>query len=172
VPIPEGSHRLSLYFVNDHSYYEPSRVHTVAVFDGTGGYQTGTEVRWFVNGVYKQFGVAGPCTLRVLISRDLSLNVLLAGVFLDPLTDPSTTRPRKLPGGRAVQEAWAAWDSARTKHLSSEDERTAFLDAVAAARHRGTRQQYAGSWTASRPPSCEPGGSARRRGPSRPELTT
>jgi hypothetical protein len=132
VSVPAGEHRLSLYFVNDHCYYEPDRVYTVSVYDDAGRHQAGTEVRWFVNGVYKQFAVAGPAKLRVLIARDLSMNVLLSGVFLDSL-QPKATQPPA--AGSDV--AWASWQTERERHLSPPDERAAFRAAVRSCRARG-----------------------------------
>ena len=123
VPVPAGAHRLSLYFVNDHNYYEPRRAYTVSVFDDSGDYQTGADVRDFVNGVYHQFAVSGPDTVRLCISRNLSMNVLLSGVFLDPLRD-------SIAGQAPTSAAWRDWASKHERHLSSADERKAFAAAV------------------------------------------
>ena len=127
VAVPAGEHRLSLYFVNDHNYYEPSRVYTVSVYDEAGQWRAGAEVRWFVNGVYKQFGVSGPAKLRVCIARDLSMNVLLSGVFLDPLKVA-------VPASRGSDRrgVWAAWQAERNWHLSQADERATFRAVVRA----------------------------------------
>ena len=83
--IPRGLHRLSFCFVNDFAYYEPSRDYTMQVLDEAGRVLAATQVRHFVGGVYKLFGVAGPVHLTVRIRRNASLNVLLSGVFLDEL---------------------------------------------------------------------------------------
>lgn len=123
VPVPAGEHRISLYFVNDHNYYEPRRAYTISVFDETGRYQAGADVRGFVNGVYEQFGATGPCKLRMLISRNLSMNVLLSGVFLDPLKDGvGRLAPASAP--------WRVWQTEHERHLSSADERNAFMVAA------------------------------------------
>lgn len=123
VPVPAGEHRLSLYFINDHNYYEPRRAYTVSVFEDNGDYQAGADVRDFVNGVYHQFAVSGPDTVTVCISRNLSMNVLLSGVFLDPLRDSIA---RQTP----TSVAWRDWASKHERHLSSADERKAFAAAV------------------------------------------
>lgn len=126
-----SEHRLALYFVNDHHYYEPGRAYTVSVFDGDGRYQTGADVRFFLNGVYQQFAVTGPATLRVLISRNLSMNVLLSGVFLDPLSAPAPPLPRLLAEDREVARAYRVWRAARTPRLDPLGERDAFTRFVA-----------------------------------------
>ena len=89
--VPEGDHVLSLYFVNDHTYYEPNRRYRISVLqDGGNGERllARTEVADFGGGVYKRFAVHGPMELTVCIGRDVSMNVLLNGVFLDPLPVP------------------------------------------------------------------------------------
>lgn len=83
VPVPPGEHVLSLYFVNDRNYYEPGRVYTISVSDEGGRYQTGTEVRHSVRGVYYRFAARGPQRLRLRLWRNLAVNLILAGVFLD-----------------------------------------------------------------------------------------
>lgn len=88
--IPEGLHRLSLYFVNDCTYYEPGRDLTPAILNGEGRALAATQVRGFLHGVYKQFGVQGPLSLQVRISKSAGLNAMLSGVFLDPLLVPPT----------------------------------------------------------------------------------
>jgi len=82
--IPAGMHILSLYFVNDHHYYEANRRYTVQVCEGDAVLAL-ADVRDFGGGVYKRFRVAGPRGLRIRIRRDASMNVLLQGVFLDRL---------------------------------------------------------------------------------------
>ncbi len=92
--VPEGLHRLSLYFTNDCSYYEPSRDLTVEVLDSEGRLRAGTQVRDFLHGVYKQFGMLGPTRLTMRIRRNASMNVTLSGVFLDALRPlPATDVP-------------------------------------------------------------------------------
>lgn len=137
VSIPRGEHRLSLYFVNDSNYYEPDRVYVVSVYRAGGSYQTGTEVRHFVNGVYQQFAVSGPADLQVRIERGLSLNVLLAGIFLDPL--PVAPLP-------SCFGACPEWASARADHLSPADERAGLEVAAAARRLQGPPEALAGSF--------------------------
>ena len=86
--VPSGPHRLSLAFVNDHSYFEPSRRYTLYLKDTEGRLLTGCDVEDHLGGVYKHFAVFGPQQIRIHVSRDLSLNTLLSGVFLDPLSPP------------------------------------------------------------------------------------
>jgi hypothetical protein len=93
--IPAGEHVLALYFVNDHHYYEPNRRYTLEVRED-GALLCLADVRDFGGGVYKRFRVEGPRDLRLRIRRDASLNVLLQGVFLDPVH-----RPRPLPEAAA-----------------------------------------------------------------------
>jgi tetratricopeptide (TPR) repeat protein len=90
IPMPEdGLFLLSLYFLNDPNYYEPNRQHTVYLKDKhTGNILTATEVKDFGRGVYKHFLVSGSHDLTVETYRDLSLNTLLSGVFLDRLEHP------------------------------------------------------------------------------------
>jgi len=88
--IPAGDHILSFYFVNDHNYYEPSREYTVALETAEETLAI-TDVAAFGGGVYKRFAVRGPLALTVHIWRNLSMNTLLSGMFLDsiePLSPP------------------------------------------------------------------------------------
>ena len=101
---PAGEHILSLYFVNDHHYYEPSRCYTIDVRDGDSLLAL-AEVSHFGGGVYKRFRVTGPRDLRMRIRRDLSLNVLLCGVFLDPVPEA-----RALPQA-VVRQSWRRQDT-------------------------------------------------------------
>jgi tetratricopeptide (TPR) repeat protein len=86
--IPPGTHRLSLALINDHSYYEPSRSYTLYLADSNGRFLAGCDVEDHLCGVYKHFAVFGPQRIKVHISRDLSLNAILSGIFLDPLPSP------------------------------------------------------------------------------------
>jgi tetratricopeptide (TPR) repeat protein len=90
IPLSEdGLFLLSLYFLNDFNYYEPNRQYTVYLKNKqTGAILTATEVKDFSGGVYKHFLVSGPQELTVRICRDLSLNTLISGVFLDRLKPP------------------------------------------------------------------------------------
>lgn len=124
IPVPQGASRLSLYFVNDRNYYEPSRRYTIYVTDAeSGAVLAAAPLRDFVSGVYAHFRVSGPRNLCVRIWRNLSLNTLLAGVFLDDLSKmPNWSGLRAGPlsdgavGGAAV-EHWsdpeAAWSAYR-----------------------------------------------------------
>ncbi|MCE5216022.1 hypothetical protein LLH03_03220 [bacterium] len=88
--VPAGTHLLSLYFVNDHNYYEPNREYTVSITDAQQRLQALAEVRDFGGGVYKRFAVSGPQKLLVRLWRNLSMNVLISGLFLDPPKSPAT----------------------------------------------------------------------------------
>jgi len=83
VQVPAGRHLLSLYFVNDHNYYEPSRRHGIIVTDGAGRLQAVSHVVDEGGGVYKRFAVTGPVALNVRIRRDAAIDTLVSGVFLD-----------------------------------------------------------------------------------------
>jgi hypothetical protein len=160
-PVPEGLHRLSLYFVNDHNYYEPNRDYTVEVTDATGALAAASGVRHFLNGVYKLFGVRGPQALSIRIRRNGSVNVVLGGIFLDRLEPvaaasfPGGSGLRLGTGGRAVRlaavaeaatsdqlpladeaasgaEAWADLQTCELVHQEPEAERTAFQAAARA----------------------------------------
>ncbi len=83
--VPEGLHRLSLYVVNDFNYYEPRRTYTIYLLDEERRALAACAVRDFEGGVYYHFAVQGPRRVTVRIYRNLSMNVLLQGVFLDRL---------------------------------------------------------------------------------------
>ncbi|MHB8995763.1 MAG: tetratricopeptide repeat protein [Armatimonadota bacterium] len=95
VPVPPGEHIVSLYFVNDRNYYEPSRVYTVSVFDETGRYQTGAEVRSAIRGTYYRFSATGPTLLKFRLWRNLAVNLIFAGIFLDK-PGPSPAWPEQV----------------------------------------------------------------------------
>ncbi|MGD8240363.1 MAG: tetratricopeptide repeat protein [Armatimonadota bacterium] len=87
MPVPEGTFRLALYFVNDHNYYEPSRQYMVYVTDAaTEAVLAAAPVRDFVSGVYVHFRVSGARDLAIRIWRNTGLNTLLSGIFLDDLS--------------------------------------------------------------------------------------
>jgi len=81
--IPAGRHKLALYFLNDPNYYEPNRQYTVYIQDKNGAVLSATSVEDFYSGVYKRFLVTGPTEITIRIFRNLSLNTLLSGVFID-----------------------------------------------------------------------------------------
>lgn len=124
IGVPEGHHVLSLYFANDHNYYEPNRCYTLSVTDAGGELLAVTDVEDFGGGVYKQFEVTGPRQLRVHIWRNLSLNTLVSGVFLDGVQPPMSV-PSVVADGDAT-EAWARWQEARCLHRGAAAEREAF----------------------------------------------
>ncbi|NLE56200.1 MAG: hypothetical protein GX617_14790, partial [Lentisphaerae bacterium] len=87
--IPAGRHVLALYFANDYNYYESQRAYTVSVTDGEGRLLCLAPVRNFGGGLYKRFAVQGPARLEFRIWRNMSINVLLSGVFLDECRLPA-----------------------------------------------------------------------------------
>ncbi|MFW5868112.1 MAG: tetratricopeptide repeat protein, partial [Armatimonadota bacterium] len=124
--VPAGLHRLSLYFVNDHTYYEPNREYTVYVMNAADEVLASASVRDFLNGVYEQFGVVGPQALTIRICRELSMNVLLSGVFLDPIEPPParTTVPRLRPDAPALASLRQAQGARRLAALQDLAEQT------------------------------------------------
>ncbi|MEI6499444.1 MAG: hypothetical protein WCP21_00295 [Armatimonadota bacterium] len=139
IDVPPGPHLLSLYFVNDHNYYEPRREYAISVTDQHDVLQTVTHVRDFGAGVYKRFAVSGPQSLRIHIWRNLSLNVLLSGVFLDPVQQLS---PCPLSGGsrtRAIAQQFAELANTTKAHpfeMACRPERlTSLIDALEELRH-------------------------------------
>jgi tetratricopeptide (TPR) repeat protein len=83
-----GAWRLSLSFINDHNFYEPNRTYTVYLKDPIGNLLAACDVEDQLCGVYKHFAVFGPREVKIHLSRDLSLNTVLSGIFLDPLGKP------------------------------------------------------------------------------------
>lgn len=98
-PIPEGLHRLSLYLVNDFNYYEPNREYTIYLLNADRHVLAACPVRDFEQGVYHHFAIQGPQTITFRVFRNLSMNTLLQGIFVDNLTE---TRPSS--------EQMAAWE--------------------------------------------------------------
>lgn len=96
--VPEGQHILALCFANEYAYYEANRRYTIEVRSG-GRVLALADVHDFGTGVYSRFLVVGPRELDLCIRRDASLNVILQGVFLDPI--PALDAP-PLPGGTAA----------------------------------------------------------------------
>ncbi len=83
IEMPLDVQVVSLYFVNDHNYYEPQRAYTISVSDGDGLLHAVTSVENFGGGVYKRFLVSGPSEITFHIWRNMSLNTLLSGIFID-----------------------------------------------------------------------------------------
>ncbi|HQL87481.1 MAG: hypothetical protein GX574_06480 [Lentisphaerae bacterium] len=86
--VPAGRHVLALYFANDYNYYESQRAYTVSVTDAGGRLLCLAPVRNFGGGLYKRFAVQGPIRLEFRIWRNMSINVILSGVFLDGIIPP------------------------------------------------------------------------------------
>ncbi|MDY0176794.1 MAG: hypothetical protein RBT25_07870 [Lentisphaeria bacterium] len=93
--IPAGRHVLALYFANDYNYYESQRAYTISVTDADRRLLCLAPVRDFGGGLYKRFAVQGPARLEFRIWRNMSINVILTGVFLDewrlPVLPPCLT---------------------------------------------------------------------------------
>jgi hypothetical protein len=85
--IPDGTYRLSLYLANDINYYEPGREYTIYLINETNQVLAACPVRHFIGGVYHHFVVRGPQKLNVRVYRNLSINVLLQGIFMDRLDE-------------------------------------------------------------------------------------
>ena len=98
LPVPAGAYRLSLYLTNDFDYYEPNREFTMYLLDEKHEVLAACPVRQHEGGVYYHFAVKGPQRVTVRISRDLSMNVLLQGLFLDRLDTPVSTTPASAYG--------------------------------------------------------------------------
>jgi len=105
MPLPEGRHILSLYFVNDHLFYEANRHYTVEIRAGERLLAL-ADVRDFGCGVYKRFLISSTRRIKVRIRRDASMNVLLHGVFLDAIPD---LYPSPLPAARGTVAATARY---------------------------------------------------------------
>ncbi|MFQ6097699.1 MAG: hypothetical protein ACE5O2_08220, partial [Armatimonadota bacterium] len=114
--IPAGRFRLSLYFVNDHSYFEPNREYTVYLLDreADGKVLAACPVRDFLQGVYEHFAVVGPRRITMRAFRKMSLNVIMTAVFLDEIGGlpewESLTEgmaPNAIAGGQQVRKALA-----------------------------------------------------------------
>ncbi len=121
LPITAGECNLCLYFVNDRNYYEPNRMYTVHVTDGaSGAFLAAAPVRDFVSGVYTLFRVTGPGTVRVRIWRNLSMNTLLTGVFLDGLTSLPDW-PGLTEGRDALAVVGPTWERFRSAWQSGAD---------------------------------------------------
>ena len=106
VKVPEGVHRMSLYFFNKdgHAGFNRARdyaleVHAdggiadpkaqIVALDGAAPLARG-RVRDFWSGVHKRFVVRGPSTLWVKVARDGSYNTILSSVMLDKISGPAT----------------------------------------------------------------------------------
>ena len=103
--IPKGMYRLSLYLANDINYYEPGREYSIYLTDGGNAVLAACPVRRFEAGVYHHFVVKGPRQLSIRIFRNLSMNVLLQGIFMDGLdtrTDAMATAATHGPWGELL----------------------------------------------------------------------
>jgi hypothetical protein len=96
LPIPPGVHRLSLYFFNKDGHEKRNRLRdylvtvkpfaeTDAAFARAPALARG-RVRDFWSGVYKTFTVVGPAAYTIEIHDNQSHNVIVSGVFCDPVS--------------------------------------------------------------------------------------
>lgn len=102
VAVPEGVHRLSLYFFNKDGLFGSNRARDYLIEIKSGENLADAKaadaaptlasarVRDFWNGVYKRFIVRGPATYGVKVGRDGSFNTILSAVMMDKLFGPQT----------------------------------------------------------------------------------
>ena len=150
--VPEGGYVLSLYFANDHSFYEPSRQYAVSVTDAAGELQAVTHVRDFGGGVYKRFAVVGPRALTFRIHRGLSLNTVVSGVFLDHLTPPRP-QPHSVEPARAEEASTLRGEYDAIAAAASQDALSAMGDGC--RRVRELAEELEG--VIARPADADPG---------------
>ena len=98
VDVPEGVHRVSLYFMNKDGHDGANRYRDYLV--ELRQYAPSTElaeqmpviahtrVRDFWGGVYQNFAVAGPGKFWLKVAKNNSLNTIVSSVFIDQLTGP------------------------------------------------------------------------------------
>jgi len=100
IEVPEGVHRISLYFFNKdgHSGVNRLREHLVELCGNSPkppGVEPGrvlahSRVEGFLGGVYKQFVVRGPATYRVKVAKNYSFNAICSAFLIDRLAGPPT----------------------------------------------------------------------------------
>lgn len=93
--VPEGIHRVSLYFMNKDGHAETNRDRdylievkpSAATLEQAEPQPTLAQARVkdFWDGVYPQFVVRGPSVYRLRISRNNSFNTIVSGMFVDKL---------------------------------------------------------------------------------------
>jgi len=104
--VPEGLHRLSIYYANDARFYEPNRGHTLYVQAEQDGCAA-CPIRYTVSGVYYQFAVLGPTAVTLVIDRNLSVNAVPSAIFVDPIILGDLDKPLTVADGAVLQEAVA-----------------------------------------------------------------
>ena len=96
--IPEGLHRLTLYFIDwDYHNTDRPRAQRVLIRDEKDELVCSSHVSAFGDGVYKVYGVAGPTKLKVRIQKDRGVAAALSGIFLDEIALPSA--PEEIASG-------------------------------------------------------------------------
>jgi len=98
VQVPQGFHRLSLYFFNKDGHSDSNRYRDYLIQIKPGTDSTGPDeelpnltqarVEDFWGGVYQQFALRGPSRYLVRVSRNHSFNTIVCGVFLDQSARP------------------------------------------------------------------------------------
>ena len=106
VTVPEGPHRVSLYFHNDDAHTKQNKFRDYGVelwpkgeqpfYDEAAAPIAHARVTDFAGGVYKQFAVAGPAEFQIRVARTRSFCTKLQGIFIDPLNGSPGER-RSLP---------------------------------------------------------------------------
>jgi sugar lactone lactonase YvrE len=96
VHIPAGVHRMALYFFNKDGHDKRNRLRDYLITvkplaENDAAYAKSpvlarSRVRDFWSGVYKTFTVAGPASYTIEIHDNQSHNVIVSGVFYDPLS--------------------------------------------------------------------------------------
>jgi len=87
--IPEGLHRLTLYFIDwDTWNTDRPRAQRVLIRDEKDELVSSSLISAFGDGVYKVYGVAGPTKLKVRIQKDCGVAASLSGIFLDEMLLP------------------------------------------------------------------------------------
>jgi len=104
VAVPEGVHRVSLYFVNKDGRTAMNRLrdYTLAIRPYnpdwnsavSGAAMVRCRVRDFWGGVYQRFIVRGPSQWYVHAARNASFNTTCSAVFVDKLAGPATVYDR------------------------------------------------------------------------------
>jgi len=102
--IPEGIHRISLYFMNydGHRGNNRFRDYLISVHEakagGAGQQLAKTRVLHHWAGVYKTFALQGPATYYVRIGKNNSFNTMISAVFFDRLLgEPTSLEKHPMP---------------------------------------------------------------------------
>lgn len=106
VQIPDGRHRLSLYFVDWDWHDTPHpRRHRVKFLSEHGAELLAFAVREFGSGVYHSLAVRGPQTVTFVVEKGPSVSSVLSGIFLSHLP---LLPEMHAEGGQAGHGPWQA----------------------------------------------------------------